>query len=88
MDATIISFRRGRRSQRMNQFLLEVAGVETKEAAVKLVGRKVVWTSPGQRPKAIGGTITACHGRNGVLRARFTRGLPGEAIRNKVKVLG
>lgn len=85
MKATIISFRRGRHTQRTNQFLLEVEGIDSAEKATKLIGTKVSWTSPGK--KEIKGTITALHGRNGVVRARFTKGLPGEAVRTPVTLL-
>jgi len=89
MKATILSFRRGRHTQRTNQFLLEVKGVDSKEKASKLIGKKVKWKSPAKvrSPKEITGKITSCHGNNGVLRARFSRGLPGEAVRTTVEIL-
>ncbi len=78
MNARILSFRRGRHNQHTNQFLLEVEGLESKEKAVKLVGKKVVWKSPAG--KEIVGKVSDIHGNKGVVRARFNRGLPGQAV--------
>lgn len=83
-EATVLNFRRGRHNQHVNQFLLEVDGIDSRKKAVKLVGRKVVWTSPAK--KEIKGKITAPHGNSGVLRARFEKGLPGTALMEKVKI--
>ena len=88
MNATIISFRRGRHSQKNRQYLLEVAGVNSRAKAAPFIGQRVTWIAPvkarDKKAKEIRGTITAVHGSNGVLRARFTRGLPGTAITQHV----
>ena len=86
MKATILSFRRGRHTQRTNQFLLEVEGVDSRAKAVQLVGRRVEWKSPARSPKTITGKVTSPHGNSGVLRARFSKGLPGEAVRTQVSL--
>ena len=88
MKALILSFRRGRHTQKTNQFLLELPGVNSREKAAPFIGKKVSWISPALRgnPKEITGIITHHHGNNGVLRARFSRGLPGTAIRNSVTI--
>ena len=53
-------------------------GIDSRTAASKLVGRNVVWkTSSG---KKIAGKIAGPHGNNGVVRARFSKGISGEAI--------
>jgi large subunit ribosomal protein L35Ae len=85
MKARVVSFRRGRHNIRPNQLLLEVEGFDSKAKSSSLIGKKVVWTSPAKR--LIHGKVTACHGNNGVVRARFSRGLPGEAIGKDVEIL-
>ena len=85
MKAMILSFRRGRHTQRPNQLLLEVEAVDTRAKAAKLIGQKVVWTSPAG--KKIIGTLTNLHGNKGVLRARFSKGLPGQSLGAKIDVL-
>ncbi|HLD42304.1 MAG TPA: 50S ribosomal protein L35ae [archaeon] len=82
MKATILSFRRGRHTQRTNQFLVEAEGVDSREKAVKLVGKKIVWKSPAG--KRLICTVTNLHGNKGVLRVRFSKGLPGQALGTKV----
>jgi large subunit ribosomal protein L35Ae len=84
MKATILSFRRGRHTQRTNQFLLEVGGIDTRAKASQLIGRRVVWTSPAN--KTIHGKISQPHGNKGVVRVRFSRGLPGTAVGTKVEI--
>jgi large subunit ribosomal protein L35Ae len=85
MKARIVSFRRGRHNFRPNQLLLEVQGLDSKAKASKLIGKKVVWVTPGK--KQIHGKIAACHGNNGVVRARFSKGLPGTAIGKDAEIL-
>jgi len=84
MEGIILSFRRGRHTQRTNQFLVEIEGVDSKTKASKFIGRRLVWAS---KKAKIHGKITNTHGNKGVLRARFSRGLPGTAITSKVKIV-
>ncbi len=84
MDATIVHFRMGRHHTHPYQNVLKVAA--TAEEAKKAIGKAVVWTSPAG--KEIKGKITALHGRTGSVRAHFLeKGLPGQAIGQKVNVL-
>ena len=86
MKATVVSYRRGRHTQRSNQMLLVAEGVDSKSKAAALTGKRVVWVSAGRKKKQLSGTITAPHGRKGVVRARFPNGLPGEAIFQDVEI--
>jgi len=85
MKATIISFRRGRHTQTTNQFLLELPGVDNRAMASQFIGRGVIWKSTAG--KMIHGKIAQTHGNNGLVRARFNKGLPGTAITNQIEVL-
>ncbi len=84
MKGKILSYRRGRHTQNVNQMLVEVEGLDSKEKAEKMVGKKLVWKTPGG--KEIEGEITAPHGGKGVVRAKFQRNLPGQAITKEVEV--
>ncbi len=84
MQGVILSYRRGRHTQNTNQMLVEIEGVDSKEKAEKMIGRFLLWKSPGN--KEIKGKITSVHGNNGVVRAKFERNLPGQAAGNKVSV--
>jgi large subunit ribosomal protein L35Ae len=64
--------------------ILIVASIDTKEAAEKLVDKKVTWKSPAG--KEINGRIASSHGNKGALRAIFETGMPGQAIGQKVVI--
>ena len=85
MKAAVLNYRRGRHTQTTNQFLLEVEGCDTKSLASGYIGKRVVWRSPAG--KEIFGKITQPHGTKGVMRARFSRGLPGDAIGKRVEIV-
>ncbi len=85
--AVILNFRRGKRTMTPNQLLLAVDGVFSSAKASLYIGKRVVWKSPGRERKEIYGKITQTHGNNGVLRARFSRGLPGTALGARIDIL-
>jgi large subunit ribosomal protein L35Ae len=82
MEGRIIQFRRGRKTITNRHFLIEINGVADKKQAEKFVGKEVEWTSPAG--KKIKGKISGVHGGNGVVRAIFAPGLPGQAVTTKV----
>mgnify|MGYP001571332599 FL=1 len=84
MEGTIVHFRGTRRVKSHNQMVLQVPGVDSKDKASKLVGKKVVWKTPGG--KQMVGQITNIHGNSGALRIRFDTGMPGQSIGQKVVV--
>jgi len=85
LDATVLSPRRGRRTMKKRQYLIEIDTVKSKSDACRYIGKKVVWRS--EKNREIYGKITRWHGNKGVLRVRFKKGLPGQAIGTKVKIL-
>jgi len=80
----IIQFRRGRRTIHKRHFLIEIEGVNNKEKAEKFVGKEVNWKSSAG--KIIRGKVSGTHGSNGVIRAIFEIGLPGQAITTGVEI--
>ena len=80
----VIQFRRGRHTIHERHFLIEVKGVSNREDAEKFVGKTAEWKSPAG--KIIKGKVSAPHGNNGILRAIFEKGLPGQAITTKVEI--
>jgi len=85
MQGTILSYRRGRHRQNVNQVLIEIANVDSKEKAKDFIGKKLLWKTPSD--KEIKGEIIALHGIKGVVRAKFETNLPGQAITTKVQVI-
>ena len=83
MKALVVQFRRGRHTQHDKHFLLDV-GAKNKEEAEKFIGKHVEWKSPGK--KIIKGKISGSHGNNGLVRAIFEIGLPGQAVATHAEV--
>jgi large subunit ribosomal protein L35Ae len=84
MEGKIVQFRRGRKTIIERHFLLEVNGVSDREKAEKLMGKEVEWSSPAG--KKIMGKISGAHGNKGLVRAIFEKGLPGQAVTQKVMI--
>jgi len=82
----VIQFRQGRHTQKPRHFLIEIPKVSNREEASKFVGKIATWKSTGKEPKIIKGKISSAHGGNGVVRAIFEKGLPGQAIGTDVEV--
>ncbi len=80
----VIQFRRGRHVIKERHFLIEIPKIATRKDAKKLIGKEVVWKSPAG--KIIQGKISAPHGKKGVVRAIFEKGLPGQAITTSVEI--
>jgi len=82
--AVVTNFRVGPRSQKNNELLLKIPDIEDASSASKYIRRKVVCSFHG---KKIIGKIIEPHGRNGIVRARFRKGLPGCIVGEKVQVI-
>ena len=65
-----------------------MTGVQTCALPIStdFVGKTVEWKSPGKTQKIISGKISSAHGGNGVVRAIFEKGLPGQAIGTDVDI--
>ncbi len=86
MKAQITSFRRGRDVITGNHMILRVESITDKEKAESLLGKSVVWTSPGKNKKEIKGKIVRVHGNSGAVRAIFERGMPGQSIGEHIEI--
>ncbi|PIN88890.1 hypothetical protein COU61_03300 [Candidatus Pacearchaeota archaeon CG10_big_fil_rev_8_21_14_0_10_35_13] len=83
----VIQFRRGKKTIHEKHFIMDF-GAKNREEAGKLVGKEVVWTSPGKRKVMIKGKISSPHGNKGMVRGIFERGLPGQAVTMEVIITG
>ena len=84
MEGVIKNFRRGRKTQTTNQMVVVVKDIDKKEKAAELVGKSVIWKSPAD--KEIKGKVRSAHGNKGALRVLFEKGMPGQAIGDKVVI--
>ncbi|MBI2499370.1 50S ribosomal protein L35ae [Candidatus Woesearchaeota archaeon] len=84
MEGVIVNFRGGKHTKYDNHMIIQISSVKDRENAKKLVGKTVVWKSPAG--KEIKGKVSNMHGNSGCIRAIFEKGMPGQAISQKVMV--
>lgn len=80
MKGIIVSYRRGSNTQTNNQMLVLP---EDSKKAPELVGKKVVYKTATHE---ITGKVTALHGKKGVVRVLFEKGMPGQSLRKEVTI--
>jgi len=73
----------GIRTQSSRECLIQFANVDSAAQAGHLLGQKVVWK--GENKKFIG-KIVGFHGKNGVVKVRFKKGVPGQALGTTVEL--
>lgn len=81
----IVSYRRGPKTQKPKEYILRFPSVESANGAARLIGRKVAWPIGKHDAR---GKIVALHGKNGLVRARFRKGVPGQALGSPVEIIG
>jgi ribosomal protein L35AE/L33A len=84
VSGVLMNFQRGPVNQRSNFGLIQLEGITSVAQAAPFVGRTVILHYNEQT--TITGRIVSLHGRNGVLRVRFRRGLASEALAKEVMV--
>ena len=86
MKAIVAHFRQSRHTQYPNRPILIIDGVDSREKAAQMIGKKVVWVSPGKQKKRITGKITGAHGNKGAMHALMDKGLPGQVLGKEITV--
>ena len=66
MEGIIANFRMSGKRKSNNQMVVQVKGVDSREKAAKLAGKKAVWKTP--TGKEIKGEVRSAHGNSGALR--------------------
>jgi len=84
IEGVIVNYRTGPKTQRSKECIIQFSEVKSANDAARLIGRKVAWPV-GKR--TLRGKIIALHGKNGLVRARFRKGLPG-LIETRVEIIG
>lgn len=75
LRGVVVNYRMGPKTQRSKECIVQFASVKSAKQAARLIGRKVAWPV-GERK--IRGKIVAVHGKSGLVRVRFRKGLPGQ----------
>jgi len=84
-EGVIVSCRGGPKTQKPKEYILRFPGIESVSGAARLIGRKVAWPVGKHEAR---GKIVALHGKNGLVRARFRKGVPGQALGSLIEIIG
>ena len=80
---TIVNYRIGIKTQKPKECLIQFANVNSASLAGQLVNRKVVWK---QGDIKLVGKIVGSHGKKGVVKVKFQKGVPGQALGTTVEL--
>jgi large subunit ribosomal protein L35Ae len=80
-----MNYRIGIRTQMSRECLVQFTDIVTAAKAGKLIGQKVIWK--GENKRFIG-KIVGFHGKNGTVRVRFKKGVPGQALGTVAELVG
>ena len=80
----IVCYRTGPKNQNTKECILKFPNIESLNAAAQLIGKQVAWPVENHRIK---GKIVSVHGKNGLVRSRFRKGIPGNALLTAVEVI-
>jgi large subunit ribosomal protein L35Ae len=81
----IMNYRIGIRTQMSRECLVRFTNIISAARAEQLIGQKVLWKGEN---KKLTGKIMGFHGKNGVVRVRFKKGVPGQALGTTVELVG
>jgi large subunit ribosomal protein L35Ae len=79
-----MNYRTGIRAQMSLECLIQFTNADSEKFSGNLIGQKVQWTNG---KSMLIGKIVGFHGKNGVVRARFKKGVPGQAIGSTVQLI-
>jgi ribosomal protein L35AE/L33A len=81
---TIVNYRIGIGTQKPKECLIQFAHVNSASLAGQLIRRKVVWK---QEDSKFIGKIAGSHGKKGVVKVKFQKGVLGKALGTTVELV-
>ena len=85
IQGIIVNYRAGPKTQRPKECIIQFTHVKSVSEASRLIGRKVAWKIGKNK---IVGKIVALHGKKGLVRAKFKKGVSGQALGTTVELVG
>jgi len=80
----IVSYRIGIGTQNPKECLIQFAHINSAALADQLINRKVVWKQGVSKFK---GKIVGSHCKKGVVKVKFQKGVPGQALGTTVELV-
>ena len=80
----ITNYRLGTKTQMSNECLIQFPDIVEVGKAGNPIGQRVVWQGA---KKKFTGKIIGFHGKNGVVRVKFKKGVPGQALGTTVELI-
>ncbi|KAF1335552.1 60s ribosomal protein l35a-4, partial [Globisporangium splendens] len=93
VKGVFVGYKRGLRNQYSHTSLIKIQGLQDKKDVDFYLGKKIAYIYKGKTLKnnskfrVIWGKVTRAHGNNGLVRAKFAKNLPAEAISASVRVM-
>ena len=89
VDGAILGYKRALRTQDVSISLIKIKGCDDKKAADFYLGKRVAFITKAQDGsfRVNWGKVQRAHGGNGVVRCKFRRNLPPQAIGGRVRVM-
>jgi large subunit ribosomal protein L35Ae len=84
VHGTILNYRIGIGTQKPKECLIQFAYINSASQASQLIKRKVVWKQGNSK---FIGKIAGIHGKKGVVKVKFQKGVPGQALGTTVELI-
>ncbi|RMX64755.1 hypothetical protein DD238_006322 [Peronospora effusa] len=93
VKGVFLGYKRGLRNQYSHTALVKIQGLTDKKEVDFYLGKKIAYIykakslKNGTQFRVVWGKVVRAHGSNGVVRAKFAKNLPAEAISKSVRVM-